>query len=112
MFGCSYSVLGCDDILVRDVQLRGIVVPRGFCSNASSLPWLARSMLPQTLDPCPAVVLHDYLYSTMSPKYVTRKDADLYMYHDLLEMGVSRVRAKTVFAIARAGGSGLFRPKR
>ena len=109
---CSYSVLGCDNILINDVVLRGTVIPKGFCSDAASVPWLARRMLPSHDEPTPALVLHDYLYSTRGPREVTREDADLYMYHDLLEMGVSLVRAKAIFAITRATGSRLFRPRR
>jgi hypothetical protein len=80
-----------------------ITVMEGFTFDGGSIPRLFRSV------ECPiggagskAFCIHDILYGT---QFVGRYEADRILYKALIEQGMDRVTAITIYLAVRAGGS-------
>jgi hypothetical protein len=105
----SHTSSGIDNIrtLDREVTSHGFQVPVGFTWGSTPKP--VRFVMPKWGEESIAFMLHDYLYSVHAPANVTRKEADLFLYNDLRQLGVGRVRAWFVYKTARAFGGMYFR---
>ena len=79
-----------------------VVVPSGFICDFATVPWLFQRVFPKmgTLSDKPAV-LHDWLYVT---EYFNRKTCDDIFLKALLERGVSKWKAYSMYYAVRVGG--------
>jgi hypothetical protein len=92
-------------ILLRDWEIRGFTIPRGYVWDGASIPGLIR---PWMGDPFEGPnrdsgLLHDYLYEVAK---VPRAQADELFYRELLADGDGSVEAKLKWSAVRmfAGG--------
>lgn len=91
-----------------------IHVPRGFVTDFGSVPTIGKWLVDND---DPDIVYgslpHDYLYRNKgrlpSGLVVSRRDADIILYHAMLHAGAPIVKAKIVFQAVRIGGRGSWR---
>ncbi len=83
-----------------------IKVPRTFCFDGASIPSVAWQIVGTPFQPrfIRASLVHDWLYYVHLPN-VNQEIADNIFYHMLVEDGVSRFNAGTMFNAVRTAGS-------
>jgi len=95
--------------LINSFTYGEITVPRGFLFDGASVPVGLRWIFPHGGAKMAAALVHDYCYRTAC---VSRKEADK-LFHDLmLENGVSKWRAKAMYAGVRSCGFVSWRNRR
>jgi len=80
-----------------------ILVPRGFVTDLTSIPSLAR-VIYNPADYAEAALVHDYLYAVGASDW--RPNADEVFRAILIETNHSRRRAEVLFRAVRIGGNG------
>lgn len=81
----------------------GVVeVPAGFVTDFASVPRALWPLVPKIGPYNMAAVVHDWLYRE-HPRGWTRAQADAVFYDLMIEDGVSKLRAATMYAAVRAG---------
>jgi hypothetical protein len=87
-----------------------ITVPEGFVtdgvSSPRSLAWVCSPMGGRYAE---AAVLHDYLYSPMCKRSLSRKQCDKYFYGAMRADGVGSVKAWAMYLAARFFGGKFFK---
>lgn len=84
-----------------NVKCNELVIPEGFETDLASVPRLPIVYLTMGSTGHKAAVLHDWLYATnMFP----REECDSIFYEALLECGLNKIHAYTMFLGVRAGG--------
>jgi len=81
-------------------------IPKGFQTDAASVPFLARLVIPSMSMHFGAVVVHDYYcrLASLHRLYAYRKKADDEFYDNLIECGTNKIRAKIMsFAVKKRG---------
>ena len=81
---------------------QGWQIPTGFHTDFSSIPRLARSIIPVLGRQNKASVLHDWLYVT---KIVNRAEADRIFLAAMRSSGVSFPKRNAMYLAVRLGGS-------
>lgn len=82
---------------------REFVVPVGATTDFASIPSFL-TWLVSTTTAIAAAVLHDYFWRVLVPQgLMTHRDADNILYEALRSLGVSKVRASTMWAAVRLG---------
>jgi hypothetical protein len=107
----SHTTIGINNLRTLDeaVEHRGVRIPAGFSWNGASVPRPFWFIMPKWGENSMAFLMHDFLYSTEGPGYMTRLDADTIMYDDLKELGCSKPRAWLVYKTVRLFGGSYFR---
>lgn len=83
-------------------------IPSGFSTDMGSVPDIVDSIIPACATQAdPAYILHDWIYHLHRIKQasVSRKEADQILLDALLILGVSKIRAYTIYYAVRLGGS-------
>jgi len=78
-----------------------IDVPQGFQTDLSSIPRIARSIIPQIGDQNGPSVIHDWCYRF---RWKTRALSDALFLAGMKVAGVNWLRRKTMYLAVRAGG--------
>ena len=84
----------------KDLSYQGIYIPKGFVTNGANIPRVFWSLFPpNSPEYLSAVVLHDFLCD----KYpeVSYKEADRVFYEAMIEIGVSKWKAKLFYKSCR-----------
>lgn len=82
-----------------------ICVKKNFITDGASRPQATGSLCNRMSGPeAEAAVLHDWLYSRDSGPGLRRKQADQLFYDAMIAEGVSKWRAKLIYAGVRMGG--------
>lgn len=92
-----------------------VQVQRGFITDFGSVPSMAKWLVDND-DPdiVYGALPHDQLYRTkgqLNGVQLTRRDADIILYHAMLHAGAPMFKAKLVFQCVRVGGSGSWRER-
>lgn len=88
--------------ILEDIIFEGVLVPRGFHVDGASIPVGLRWLFPHGGRKFFAACIHDWLYRTGGS---TRKEADGMFLRAMLENGVGKVRANTMYIAVRVFGS-------
>ncbi len=85
---------------------RCVVVPAGYVTDAASIPWPLRAVLPAWGRYSRAALVHDALYTALArgephPEAPTRKTADAIFHEALIISGVSAPLACLMWAAVR-----------
>lgn len=102
----------------RDHTRDGVTVPEGFKWNTVSVPAIFLPIIPKWGRYSSAALVHDYIYAMRgninnNNKFkFTRKDADDIFYSIMIEDGVNKVKAKSMYFFVRLTGWKVWnRPK-
>lgn len=80
----------------KELSYQDINIPKGFVTNGANIPRLFWSLFPpNSPEYLSAVVIHDYMCANVAT-YGYEK-ADKYFYDAMLEIGVSKWKAKTFY---------------
>ena len=80
----------------KDFKCYGYTVPKGFVTNGANIPRVFWSLFPpNSPEYLSAVVLHDYMCVKIG--VFTYKEADEMFYRAMLDIGVSKWKAKTFY---------------
>ena len=82
------------------------IIPKGFVTDAATVPLWARSFFPAMNKYFGAAVAHDYGCGVANATglYKFREAADTDFYHNLIECGTNKTRAKLMsFAVRKYG---------
>lgn len=86
-----------------------ITIPSGFQTDFASVPRAFRNIINVWGLHGLSAVLHDFLYSKQGADFCnTRKEADFIFYESMVRIGVSKVRAYTMYKSVRLFGGGHF----
>jgi hypothetical protein len=98
--------------VLKQVFYKNITVPRGFVSDGASIPKIFWSIIgsPFVGLYLRASIIHDYLYSHQNYDY-TRSQADKIFLEIMLNDGVSKTKAYTMYYIVRVFGRKYFKKK-
>jgi len=80
--------------LMRDIDVNGYIIPKGFISDGATIPWGMRNSFNPVGIGMPAFIAHDHRCDNKVP----RKAANKLFQRDLLDCGVSWIRAKMMYA--------------
>lgn len=84
---------------------RWIRVPLGFVTDFASVPIGFRNIISPDGNHNRAAVVHDYLYSRYGRREgISRAAADAIFYEAMLDLGVSKLKAWTMWSAVRVGG--------
>lgn len=77
-------------------EYKDVKIPKGFVTNGANIPRVFWSLFPpNSPEYLSAVVVHDYMCANM--KCFGWKKADKYFYEAMLDIGVSKWKAKTFY---------------
>ena len=80
----------------EDYHYWGICVPKGFTTNGADIPRILWSLFPpNSPESLSAVVIHDYMCAKIG--VFTYKEADEMFYEAMIEIGVSKWKAKLFY---------------
>lgn len=85
-----------DDLIFVVSPMVDHIVPAGFHTDLASVPRVIRSIVPKTGKYNRAAVLHDYFYRNGEPG-ITKKYADKLFLKAMLDCGVKRYKAKSIY---------------
>ena len=86
--------------LVNSFSYKGVVVPRGFRTNGANIPRVFWSFFPpNSPEYLSASVLHDYMCE--NSHIYSYKEADRYLYKAMIEIGVSKWKAKLFYTCCK-----------
>ena len=101
--------------LEQDHTRMDITVPKGFYWNGVSSPKIFYPLFPVWDVYASAALIHDWIYAqrgNIETGQVTRREADDIFYNIMVEDGVSKLRAKAMWAFVRLTGWTVWnRPK-
>lgn len=84
----------------KDFLFHGVLIPKGFVTNGANIPRLFWSLFPpNSPEYLSAVVLHDYMCAKSG--VFTYKEADEMFYRAMIEIGVSKWKAKLFYTCCR-----------
>lgn len=86
-----------------------ITVPKGFHTDFASIPQLFQGIIGKFGKHMGPAVIHDYLYRTLLPGRVTRKEADEIFLEEMADADVSYWKRYTMYWAVRIGGSSSWR---
>jgi len=112
---CSYDIAQphvwhLEQPYTRTTSIGTVTVPPGFLWDGASVPRVLWNMIPPWGSYSGAALVHDWLYRTRrtcasSTKTITKEEADRVFYELMLEDGVHKSRAWTMWqAVALWGG--------
>ena len=87
--------------LLEDHVVFNRVIPKGFVFDGATL-------IDEDNDVKFAALLHDYFYRTVL-KQVDRSKADKLFHDAMIDLGVSKTKAKLIYAGVRVGGLGAWK---
>ncbi len=79
--------------LMRKINVNGYVIPKGFVTDGASIPWGMRNTFNPVGIGMVAFIAHDHRCDNRVP----RKEANKLFHRDLLDCGVSRIRARMMY---------------
>lgn len=80
----------------KDFSYLGVCVPKGYVTNGADIPRIFWSIFPpNSPEYMSAIVIHDYLCDQYPE--VSYKEADKKFYEAMIEIGVSKWKAKTFY---------------
>lgn len=79
--------------LIEQVEINGYLVEAGFITDGASIPFGARNSFNPLGRAFPAALAHDHRCINKVP----RKEANKLFRRDLLDCGVSRIRARVMY---------------
>ena len=100
------------EITTRDFEVHGVQIPSGFSFDGASAPRIFWAIIPPFKRTKKAACVHDWLCRNAKGTE-DRKVADKLFYEMLLEVGLSRLRARLGYLGVRLGalfGSGVYYP--
>ncbi len=85
-------------------------IPAGFVSDGASVPRFFWRLVDPPITAATLVpsVKHDYIYRTKR-KIMTRREADILYYNDLLANGYNRTKSRLTYVGVRIGGGSSWR---
>lgn len=84
----------------QDYYYQGICVPKGFVTNGADIPRILWSFFPpNSPEYLSAVVIHDYMCAKIG--VFTYKEADAMFYRAMMDIGVSKWKAKLFYFCVR-----------
>lgn len=84
----------------KDLSYQGIYIPKGFVTNGANIPRIFWSLFPpNSPEYLSAVVLHDYMCAKRG--VFTYKEADEMFYRAMIEIGVSKWKAKLFYTCCK-----------
>ncbi len=96
----------------RSKLIGTVIVPRGFVTDLTSVPWFARWYVARDGEHTKPAVIHDFLYTLASVDQhpeVDQKLADQVFREALLVRGIRSTQASVLYAAVRIGGGRTFR---
>lgn len=106
------------DYIWKDPALGDIVVKRGFLTDGASIPKFAWGAIGHPFSGfLEAAVVHDMLYGTKrifvdgEEVDITQADADAVFYRVLLDLGCSKLKARTMYTSLRMFGRSAWKSK-
>ena len=81
-------------ILLETEYVKGYEIPVGYQTDGASVPQFLWSLLPPSGKHSRAALLHDWLYDN---KIGTRKEADMLFLQEMLDSGVTKWKAYTMY---------------
>ncbi|ARR04553.1 MULTISPECIES: DUF1353 domain-containing protein [Campylobacter] len=80
----------------KDFSYQGVCIPKGFVTNGANIPRVFWSLFPpNSPEYLSAVVIHDYMCANVSE--YGYEMADRYFYEAMIEIGVSKWKAKLFY---------------
>ena len=99
-----------DAVVMEDVEIFGVTVPKGYRTDGASAPRLAFWVVAPFTIALLAALVHDLRYDPVPDidgvkrRALTRKEADKEFYENLKATGMSRSRRWAAYTAVRAGG--------
>lgn len=90
--------------LMEDLEVFGVKIPAGYESDGGSIPRFAWIIDAPFNDGLLAYLVHDYRYTDVENKNMTRYSADIELYHNLDACGLSFVRRELIVFAVRCFG--------
>ena len=84
----------------KDFKCYGYTIPEGFVTNGANIPRIFWSIFPpNSPEYLSAVVIHDYMCKNV--KLYGYEKADRYLYEAMIEIGVSKWKAKLFYTCCK-----------
>ncbi len=82
-----------------------VTIPEGFETDLASIPGIVTPLIPKLGHHLQPAVVHDYMYVNKI-EGINKKFADKFFYKSMLDQGVPRWRAWSMYLAVRVGGKG------